>query len=261
MSEYDELALFSEEIARGAGAILVRGFRSDDTIVSYKGRTDLVTNMDRASEEYLITGISGRFPDHSIVAEEGSGKTAGGDYLWYVDPLDGTNNFAHGIAQFSVSIGIYSITAGDIVVGVVYDPYHEEMFTAVAGKGSYKDGILIHVSSAADLEASILATGFPYDKHVNVDNNLKEFSRIVPHIQGVRRMGSAALDLASVACGRIDGYWEKGIKPWDIAAGILIVKEAGGTVSGYRGETINVLGDRIVASNGLIHRQLTELLV
>jgi myo-inositol-1(or 4)-monophosphatase len=251
---------FAREIAMEAGGILLRGFRSDDTVVSYKSRTNLVTNMDRASEEFLFSSIARRFPDHSIVAEEGSEKEASGDYLWYVDPLDGTNNYAHGIAQFCVSIGVFSRKNRRIVAGVVFDPCHDEMFTAVSGRGAFLNGKGIGVSTTEELGYSILATGFPYDKDVNEDNNLREFARIVPRLQGIRRMGAAALDLAAVACGRIEGYWERGIKSWDVAAGSLLVQEAGGTVTGYRGEPLELDGSRIVASNGPIHRQLLELL-
>lgn len=252
---------FARKIAREAGAILLRGFRSSDTVVSYKGRTNLVTNIDQESEEFLFSSISRWFPDHSIIAEEGSEKDAGGEFIWYVDPLDGTNNYAHGIAQFCVSLGVYSRKDRSGLVGVVYDPYHDEMFIAVTGQGAFCNGTRIAVSTADQLCSSILSTGFPYDKDVNEDNNLREFARIVPRIQGIRRMGSAALDLASVACGRLEGYWERGINAWDIAAGALLVQEAGGTVSGYRGEPLEIDGGRIVATNGPLHQSLLNLLV
>jgi len=255
-----EILLFAEEAARGAGRILLSGFRSADTVVSYKSSTDLVTNMDRASEEFLFNSIREKYPDHTIIAEEGSRSSAAGDFTWYIDPLDGTNNYAHGIAQFSVSIGIYSQSAGAVTAGIVYDPFHDEMFSANRGDGAFMNGVKISVSRNNDIGVSILATGFPYDKASNPNNNLKEFARIVPKIQGIRRMGSAALDLAGVACGRFDGYWEAGVKPWDTAAGSLLVGEGGGKVTKYRGGKYDPVVPEILATNGLIHESMIELL-
>lgn len=252
--------LFAEEIARRAGAILMAGFRSADTIISYKSSTDIVTNIDRASEEFLFTSIREKYPDHTVIAEEGSRSDAPGGFVWYIDPLDGTNNYAHGIAQFAVSVGIYSREAVAVIAGIVYDPFHGELFAAIRGGGAFLNGKKISVSGNTDIGVSILATGFPYDKAVNPNNNLKEFSRIVPRIQGIRRMGSAALDLASVACGRYEGYWESGVKPWDTAAGSLIVEEAGGMVTRYRGEKYDPEVPQILATNGKIHGTMKDLL-
>ncbi|OHD64898.1 MAG: hypothetical protein A2176_04660 [Spirochaetes bacterium RBG_13_51_14] len=255
-----DIAEFARELSIEAGKILLRGFRSSKTIVSYKSNTNLVTDADRASEDFLVSQISERFPQHAIIAEEGSRKDAPGGYIWYVDPLDGTNNFAHGLPFFCVSLGIYSIQLKRVVVGVVYNPFLNEMFTAIRGSGAFLNGERIRVSSLDDIGISIVATGFPYDKAVSENNNLKEFNRILPKIQGIRRMGSAAIDLSYVACGRLDGYWEGKLQPWDIAAGSLIVEEAGGRVSRYDGGEFRLDYPEIAASNGRIHDQLIALL-
>jgi myo-inositol-1(or 4)-monophosphatase len=251
---------FAREISGEAGTILLKGFRSAKTVISYKSRTDLVTDADRASEKHLVERISKRFPDHDIIAEEGSRKEAAGDFIWYVDPLDGTNNYAHGLPFFCVSIGVYSVKLKQVVAGVVYNPYLEELFTAVRGGGAFLNDKPIRVSMLDDIGVSLVATGFPYDKATSENNNLKEFNRIILRIQGIRRMGSAAIDLSYVACGRIDGYWEGKLKSWDMAAGSLIVEEAGGRVSTYKGSPFNPEFPEIVATNGAIHNQLISLL-
>ncbi|HOT46339.1 MAG TPA: inositol monophosphatase family protein [Spirochaetota bacterium] len=255
-----DFADFAREISLEAGSILLRGFRSPKTVISYKSKTDLVTDADRASEQYLVERISERFPDHTIIAEEGSRKEAAGDYIWYVDPLDGTNNYAHGLPFFCVSIGVYSIRRKQVVAAVVFNPFLDELFSATRGGGAFLDNNPISVSLLDDIGVSLVATGFPYDKATSDSNNLKEFNRIVPRIQGIRRMGSAAIDLSYVACGRIDGYWEGKLKPWDMAAGSLIVEEAGGRVTTYTGGTFNPEFPEVVASNGRIHEQLISLL-
>ena len=257
---HEEFIDFTREISKEAGIILLRGFRSDKTVISYKSRTDLVTDADRASEAFLVDRISKRFPDHTIIAEEGSRKDAAGGYIWYVDPLDGTNNFAHGIPLFCVSIGVFSIELRQVVAGVVYNPFLNEMFTAVRGKGAFLNEMPIRVSSLDDIGISLVATGFPYDKAISENNNLKEFNRIIPRIQGIRRMGSAAIDLSYVACGRLDGYWEAKLNSWDMAAGSLIVEEAGGRVTRYNGGNFHPEFPEIAASNGKIHNQLLSLL-
>jgi myo-inositol-1(or 4)-monophosphatase len=255
-----EIAAFAREISVEAGPILLRGFRSEKTVISYKSKTDLVTDADRASESLLVGRISERFPDHAIIAEEGSRKEAPGGYLWYVDPLDGTNNFAHGIPFFCISIGVFSLSLKQVIAGVVYNPFLDEMFTAERGGGAFLNGNTIHVSSLADIGISLLATGFPYDKAISKKNNIPEFNRVVPRVQGIRRMGSAAIDLSYVACGRLDGYWEGKLNPWDMAAGSLIVEEAGGRVTRYDGGDFMPEYPEIIASNGLIHNQIMELI-
>ncbi len=254
------IAEFAEEIANGAGEILLKGFRSEDTTISYKSRTNLVTNIDRESEEYLYNRIKEGCPGHTIIAEEGSRRDAEGDCIWYVDPLDATNNFAHGIPYFCVSLGVFSIELKKVVVGIVYDPYHKETFKAVRGEGSFLNGQRIGVSSIDDIGISLLATGFPYNKADTERNNVREFNTFLPRIQGIRRIGSAALDLSYLACGRIDGYWEPGLHPWDMAAGSLIVEEAGGIVTKYNGGAFHPEFPEILATNGKLHKRMIELL-
>ena len=256
----NEIIEFARTVAREAGAIQLHGFRSGDTVISYKSRTDLVTNIDRESEKHICARINERFPEHSIIAEEGGGSDLGGDFLWYIDPLDATNNFAHGIPFFCVSLGIYSRAKGSVVAGVVFDPVHDELFTAKRGCGAYCNGERVKVSPTGDIGISLLATGFPYDKENSEKNNLKQFSAMLPKVQGIRRIGSAALDLCYVACGRLDGFWEPMLKPWDTAAGSLIVEEAGGRVSRYDGGRYDPEFPQIIASNGLIHESMTSLL-
>jgi len=255
-----DILSFADKTAREAGDILMGGFRSKDTIISYKSRTNLVTNMDRASEEYIVKKISGRFPDHAIIAEEGSRKETKGEFIWYVDPLDATNNYAHGLPIFCVSLGVYSRDMNCVVAGVVYDPFHDELFSAVKNNGAHLNGHSIHVSAIDDIGIAVLATGFPYEKENPEKNNLRQFNRILPHIQGIRRMGSAAIDLSYVACGRLDGYWESELCSWDMAAGSLIVQEAGGSVTRYDGSAADPEFPQIVASNGLIHEKILEFL-
>ncbi len=257
---HDTIASFSSEIAYEAGKILLGGFRSRNTEVSYKSRTDLVTNIDRESEEFLYNSIRKKFPDHTVIAEEGSRHDSGKDYTWYVDPLDATNNFAHGIPYFCISIGVFSIDLGRVIAGVVYDPFHNELFRAAYGSGSTLNGEKISVSGTGELGISIVATGFPYDRETSAKNNLQQFNRIMPVVQGIRRLGSAALDLCYVSCGRFDGYWEPLLRPWDMAAGSLLVEEAGGRVSRYNGESFDPEFPEIAASNGKIHNELTGLL-
>ena len=255
-----DISAFAHDCALEAGSILLKGFRSPDTKISHKGRSDLVTSVDRSSEDFLYNAISSRFSNHSIIAEEGSRKDTDGSYIWYVDPLDGTNNFASGLPFFCVSLGIYSRETGNMAAGVVYNPFIGELFSAVRGRGAFLNGSPVTVSRSAALQESILATGFPYDKHINDNNNLSEFGRFLPKIRGIRRMGSAAIDLCYVAAGWLDGYWERSLHPWDIAAGSLIVEEAGGMVTSWSGEIFDPEMSGILASNGKIHSQMVEVL-
>ncbi len=248
------------EFCRGAGDIILSGFRSETTIVSYKSRTDLVTNIDKESEEYIVSAIRSRFSEHSIVAEEGSGRDTESEFIWYVDPLDATNNFAHGIPFFCVSIGVYSRVERGVICGAVFDPCHNEMFYAEKGKGAFCNGSPVNVSGISDMGIALLATGFPYAKDDMERNNVREFSSFLPGIQCIRRMGSAALDLCYVAAGRIDGYWEPLLKSWDTAAGSLIVQEAGGAVTKYDGSEYDPEYPQILASNGHLHKHMIEIL-
>jgi myo-inositol-1(or 4)-monophosphatase len=260
MPAYEDIIDSAVGFCRSAGDILLSGFRSKDTVVSYKSRTDLVTNIDKESEEYIVAAIRSRFHGHSIVAEEGSGRETDSEFIWYVDPLDATNNFAHGIPFFCVSIGVYSRVEEGIICGAVFDPCHNEMFHAVKGKGAYCNGERIAVSRISELGIALLATGFPYAKDDMEKNNLKEFCRFLPGIQCIRRMGSAALDLCYVASGRVDGFWEPMLKPWDTAAGSLIVQEAGGIATKYDGSEYDPLYPQMLASNGLLHSKMIDIL-
>jgi myo-inositol-1(or 4)-monophosphatase len=225
---------------------------------------DLVTEYDRASESLIVGGLRAAFPDHSIVAEEGSGyATAATPYAWYVDPLDGTTNFAHGFPVFAVSIALYHQDAP--VLGVVYDPTRDECFQAVVGEGAWlarSDGSArLAVSQEKELGASLLATGFPYDVHTSDQDNIAQTAAFLKRARGLRRAGAAALDLAYVAAGRLDGYWEYKLNSWDVAAGALLVVEAGGRVSAIGGDAFHIAPTMaLVASNGAVHVAMLDVL-
>ena len=244
----------AESIARAAGGLLRAAYRQPRSI-SFKGEVDLVTSADHASEKLIVTSLRSAFPEHSIVAEEGSGGTRDGDWVWLVDPLDGTTNFAHAFPVFAVSMALRGPEG--LLVGVVYDPLRDECFTAARGLGAWLNGQPIHVSACRQLDQALLATGFPYDRRTAEDNNVTAFGVFLRRCQGIRRAGAAALDLAYVACGRIDGYWEMRLEPWDFSAGALIVREAGGTVTDYHGVAHEVLdGHDTLASNTLIQSEM-----
>jgi myo-inositol-1(or 4)-monophosphatase len=248
---HTELAV---ELARRAGA-LVRARYERQHELEFKGsRHNVVTEADHRSEQLIVAGIASAYPGHTVVAEEGRSQHHSREWTWYIDPLDGTNNFAHGFPHFCVSIAL--CRRDGPVSGVIYDPLRDELFVAEAGQRARVNGRPISVSSNCRLEESLVATGFPYEKAVLVDNNLTEFARVAPRVRGIRRAGSAALDLAYVAAGRLDGYWEAHLSPWDWAAGVLLVNEAGGSVSAYDGSPWRLGLDRLVASNGLVHAEL-----
>ena len=253
-------------IARGAGEILRAGV-ADATrgSIDYKtSEIDPVTEYDRRSEAYIVGELQRHFPHDSIVGEEGgdyerdSNPASGGSRKWFVDPIDGTVNFAHGIPIFSVSLGL--LVDGVPSVGVVYNPMTNELFAATRGGGATLNGSRILVSPEHAMLRSLLITGFPYDRHTSAENNFDHFMNFKRTVQAVRRLGSAALDLCFVACGRADGYWELKLKPHDIAAGILIVREAGGQVTDFAGREALVSTHDVVASNGHIHHMMTEIL-
>ncbi|MGF1506670.1 MAG: inositol monophosphatase family protein [Anaerolineae bacterium] len=248
----------AQRIAREAGALLLEEYDKPRQI-NHKGRVDLVTQADGASEQLIVERLQAAFPDHRIVAEE-EGEVAGGDLTWYVDPLDGTTNFAHGFPVFAVSMAL--VQAGEPVVGVIYDPMRDELFAAERGGGAYLNGKAIFVTGAATLEDALIATGFPYDHLTAEDNNTRALSVFLRRVQGLRRAGAAALDMAYVAAGRLDGYWEMRVKPWDVAAGVVLVREAGGMVSTYEGRRTSLFeGEmRIAASNGRIHEEMLDVL-
>ncbi len=243
-----------EDFARRAGDILRAGYGQHQQ-VNFKGAIDLVTDTDRRSEAFLVDEIRKRFPHDRIVAEE-SGMQPGRECCaWYVDPLDGTVNFAHGVPIFTVSIAYAE--DGEIRLGVVYDPLRDECFTAERDRGAWLNGAAIHHSQATDLGQSLLATGFPYDIRTRSDTNLNHFSHFMLNAQAVRRLGVASLDLCYVACGRLDGYWEFDLQPWDIAAGCLIAMEAGAVVTGVAGDPWRLESpNSILATTPGIHAEM-----
>jgi myo-inositol-1(or 4)-monophosphatase len=218
--------------ARHAGQILKKGFGKEHQI-GHKGLIDLVTEMDHRSEDYLLGEVSRAYPEHAIFSEEAGHVGGQSKAVWYIDPLDGTINYAHGLPIYCVSIALRQ--DDDMQLAVIYDPMQDELYTAERGKGAFLNGHPIHVSNTKELIKSLLVTGFPYDIQTTPRNNLDHYAYFAKRTQGVRRLGSAALDLCYVAAGRFDGYWELGIMPWDIAAGLLIVQEAGGTISDLKG--------------------------
>jgi len=248
---------FARQTAVGAGNLLLKKANKHNR-VSFKGRINLVTEADLASERYIIKAIEKKFPNHSILAEEESAKNKASEFKWIIDPLDGTTNFAHGFPFYCVSIALEY--RGEIILGVVYDPQREELFHATIGGGSFLNGKKIHVTEETKLSRALLATGFPYDIGSSNEDNLKNFARFAKVARGIRRPGSAALDLCYLACGRIDGFWELKLSPWDTAAGKLIVEEAGGRVTDFNGEKYFIYGKYILASNGRIHNQMKRIL-
>jgi myo-inositol-1(or 4)-monophosphatase len=244
------------EIARESGALLANFFERRVPF-ELKGDFDLVTEADRASEKLVVERLRSHFPSHGIVAEEGGGHESSSEFRWYVDPLDGTTNFAHAFPMFNVTLGLEH--AGEMIAGVVHDPIRGEMFAAERGSGAWLNNRRIHVSKAKRLADSLASTGFPSRKrHANV--NIHFYHQMAMASHGVRRTGSAAIDLAYVACGRLDAFWEFGLNPWDMAAGILLVTEAGGRVSDMNGALHAIPASRhILADNGAIHEEIVEL--
>jgi myo-inositol-1(or 4)-monophosphatase len=255
--------MVAEDLAHRAGSLLREAVRRPRQI-GYKGVVNLVTESDQQSEELIVGGLLNAFPQHHIVGEEGGSRGARietAPYRWYVDPLDGTTNFAHGIPHFAISLALADQDDKPLL-GVVYDPVRDECFRAIRGGGAALNGQPIHVSTVSDLSEAALATGFPYDRRTNPDNNLEEFSSFLLRTQSVSRLGSSALNLCYVAAGRLDGYWEQRIHPWDIQAGLLCVAESGGRVSNYHGQLDGLYqGREVVASNGLIHERMLTVIV
>ena len=252
---------FAIQTARAAGGLLAERFGRKIEITN-KSEIDLVTESDLASESLIIDRIKTYYPAHSILAEESGAsnpqdRDSQSDWRWVIDPLDGTTNYAHGYPCFCVSIALEH--NGKLQIGVVYDPVRDEMFAAERGQGASLNGRRISVSQTASLGRALLCTGFPYD--VRQRNEFaRHFASFIMHAQGVRRDGAAALDLAYVAAGRFDGFWEEGLKPWDVAAGALIIEEAGGRLSNYLGEPLDIFTPPVVASNGLIHEAMMQVL-
>ncbi|MBC8167661.1 MAG: inositol monophosphatase [Bryobacteraceae bacterium] len=243
------------EIARESGAI-IREFAARGIGFELKGEYDLVTEADRTSERHIVGRLSAIYPDHDIIAEEGFGHDTGAEYRWYVDPLDGTTNFAHGFPIYNVTLALEK--AGELVAGVVYDPTRDEMFSAEKGAGSWLNGNRIHVSRAKAVADSLVSTGFPSPRR-HLDVNIHFYFQLAMLSHGVRRAGAAAIDLAYVACGRLDAFWEFGLKPWDQAAGILLTQEAGGRASDMRGGPVSLNGANLLVDNGLVHDEILLL--
>jgi len=247
------------EIAREAGA-LIRDHFGRVQRVTFKGAVDPVTEADTGAEAIILGRLRDAFPTHRILAEESGGDEwrAAGPPIWLVDPLDGTNNFAHGFPHIAVSLAL--VEGREPLVGVVYDPLRDETFAAVAGGGAWLNDEPVHVSGVGRLADAFLATGFPYDRRTAPDNNVARLDHFLRRSQGVRRAGTASLDLAYVACGRFDGFWEIRLKPWDVAAGVLLVREAGGRATDFAGSPDCLSGAEIVASNGHIHGEMLRVI-
>jgi myo-inositol-1(or 4)-monophosphatase len=253
----EKMKAIALKAVKEAGKILMDGLGRIHEI-NYKHEIDLVTEIDRLSEERIITIIKEKYPDHEILAEEGGKRKGSSIYRWIIDPLDGTTNYAHGYPCFCISIALEE--NGEVIYGVVYDPTRKEFFIGEKGKGATLNDKPIFVSHTEMLDHSLLCTGFPYDIREGKETNLDHFQRFSMKSQAVRRDGAAALDLCYVASGRFDGYWELKLSPWDVAAGSLMVKEAGGMVTDFEGKKFNLTSSKILASNGRIHREMVEVL-
>jgi myo-inositol-1(or 4)-monophosphatase len=239
------------EAARAAGQLLLDNWQQPKQI-DYKGAIDLVTATDREAERIIVETLQRTYPDHAILAEEETDRRGlQSRYLWIIDPLDGTTNFAHGYPHFCISIALQY--ESETVLGLVFDPLRNECFRAILGRGATLNGSPIRSSLINELDKSLLATGFPYDQRDNADYYLRFFKAFMTRCQGIRRNGAAALDLCYVACGRLDGFWELKLRPWDTAAGALIVTEAGGKLSNFTGKKFSIWGTETLATNGLIH--------
>ncbi len=254
MESFEQAAILA---AKKAGLLLKRrlGWKRQ---VKYKGVVNLVTEMDLLAEKVIVSEIRKRYPDHSLLAEEKTDLRGDSPYRWVIDPLDGTTNYAHGYPVFSVSIALEK--AGEVILGVVYDPTRDELFVGKKGKGARLNGRKIHVSSTPKLSECLLATGFPYDIRETAADNFDHFRNFALRVHAVRRAGSAALDLCYVAAGRFDGFWEMKLGPWDLAAGSLMVREAGGKVTDFLGTPLVLDGKYVLASNGKIHREMLQIL-
>jgi myo-inositol-1(or 4)-monophosphatase len=247
------------EIGREASALISAAIERRgllDHSFELKGDYDLVTETDRATEKLIVERLRSHFPTHSIMAEEGGGSEGSSEYRWYVDPLDGTTNFAHGFPFFNTTMALER--AGELICAVTIDPTRDEVFSAEAGAGAYLNGGRIYVSKAPRIEDALGASGFPSRKR-HQDINIHFYYQLAMLSHGMRRAGAAAIDLAYVACGRLDLFWEFSLNPWDMAAGVLLVREAGGTVTDMHGSPFNLRGKHVLADNGLLHRETVEL--
>src|SRR5215469_4050513 len=243
------------EIAQEAGRVLREELERPPAI-AYKGEFDLVTQADRRSESVIVSGLQRRFPEHAVAAEEGTGKDTASEFRWHVDPLDGTTNFAHHYPCFCISIALAQ--RDTLLAAAIFNPYYNELYTAARGQGATFNGRKIGVSKVSTLSVSLLCTGFPV-RNRKLSPNLQYYGEFTQRTHGVRRDGSAALDLACVASGRFDGFWEFGLNKWDVAAGVLLIEEAGGKVSEFEGKPYELGGPVILATNGLIHEEMRQV--
>lgn len=254
MGEYLDAAA---DIAIRAGQMAKNMAKNRHTVMM-KGEIDLVTEVDIKAETLIVDELLSRFPDHGILAEERGFAQAETDYIWIIDPIDGTTNYAHGFPVYAVSIGLEY--KGEVIAGVIYDPNLDELFAAEKGKGAFLNNEPIHVSSTGDLNSSLLATGFPYYYRKRPEKIIELFTEFSLRVQGVRRAGAATIDLAALAAGRFDGFWELGLKPWDMAAGSLIATEAGARITKFDGSVFDIRMPEILATNGLIHDQMLDII-
>jgi myo-inositol-1(or 4)-monophosphatase len=257
MKKIDDYLREAVRAARIAGEYQKYRFASSLNI-EMKGDKNLVTEVDRESERLIVEHLLSRFPDHDIIAEEGDYLQSASPFRWIIDPVDGTTNYAHGYPWFCSSIALER--EGELVVGVIHNPVYDELFTAAKDGGAYLNGTRLSVSDRAPLDNALLGTGFPYDCATDPANNFDSFIAFQKSARGIRRAGAAALDLAYVATGRLDGFWELKLHAWDVAAGVLLVREAGGKVTTFDGSPYTIFNDRIVASNGQIHKEMVAVL-
>ncbi len=254
----DELESIAVSAAMQAGKLQRDNYKKCCKKIQHKGEINIVTEIDLECERIIKDNILQRFPDHAILAEESKETITESKYRWIIDPLDGTTNFAHGYPFFCVSIAVEK--EGEIILGVIFDPVKKELFTAKKGMGAFLNGEKIEISGIKKVTDSLLVTGFPYDIREDANNNLQYFSEMIMNAQGVRRDGSAALNLAYTACGRFDGYWELKLFPWDTAAGILLLEESGGKITDFKGNKITLWSKELLASNGKIHNEMIKIL-
>jgi myo-inositol-1(or 4)-monophosphatase len=244
-------------IAKEAGEVIRNGFGENLKIEFKTGENNLVTNIDKAAEKIILDFVKLEYPHHSIIAEESGTKFNSSDYTWVIDPLDGTTNFAHGLPIFAVSIGIQK--KDETIAGVIYDVMNDKIYAAEKGAGTYVNGNKSTVTKNNNLAESLVVTGFPYDIKKDLDETVRVFTQFLLKTRGVRRLGSAAIDFCYVASGVFEGFWESGLNPWDVCAGLLLVKEAGGTTSDFMGEPINIFSNQFLATNGLVHKKMLEV--
>lgn len=255
LSEFQKIATEAAQV----GGTILQDYAQSGFTIEHKDLVNLVTDADRESEAAIVNVLHRAYPSHQILAEEeGLHAASSSPFKWIIDPLDGTTNFAHGFPMYTVSIGLEY--QGDCIVGVVWDPTKQELYAGAKGEGATLNGQPIQVSKVSKLHQALLVTGFGYDIRETADNNLDEFCRFSLGAQGVRRTGTASLDMCYVACGRFDGFWELKLNPWDTAAGLVIIQEAGGRVTNYKNEPFSIYGKKIVASNGLIHQEIVKVL-